>query len=136
MLSYCSVRYSPKVIYLPLAPQFILLPSTHSKSHLYETLITTMLWTSALSLAFAAGALAQGGVTVTNDGTTKVCTVNAIGNNQDDVPNILSAFTTCGTNARVVFPATQTYWIGTRLNPVLSNVDIEWRGTWLVCFIL
>jgi len=91
-----------------------------------------MLLSSAISLLFAAGALAQGGVSVTNNGTSSICTVIARGDSLDDVPNILSAFSECGTNAKVVFPEDQTCWIGTKLNPVLNNVEIEWRGTWLV----
>jgi len=71
-----------------------------------------------------------GGVNVTTDGKIQVCTVHANGNEQDDVPNILKAFTTCGSDSTVVFPEDQTYWIGTKLNPILSNVEIEWRGLW------
>lgn len=91
-----------------------------------------MLWTPALGLIFVAGALAQGGVVVTTNGTNNICTVTANGGNVDDVPNILSAFSTCGTNAKVVFPATQSYWIATKLNPILSNVEIDWYGQWTV----
>lgn len=77
-------------------------------------------------------AVAQGGVVVSNNGTANICTVTPNGNNQDDVPNILSAFSTCGTNAKVVFLEGKTYWIATKLNPLLSNVEIDWHGTWLV----
>ena len=72
-----------------------------------------------------------GGVSVHFEHGVRTCTVTAHGGEHDDVPNILKAFEECGTNGRVVFPTQQTYWIGQKLNPVLHNVDIEWRGTWL-----
>lgn len=62
----------------------------------------------------------------------KVCTVKANGDQQDDVPNILKAFHDCGNGGKIVFPEDQSYWIATRLNPILKNVDIEWRGEWTV----
>lgn len=62
----------------------------------------------------------------------KVCTVKANGNQIDDVPNILKAFHTCGNGGKIIFPEGQSYWIATRLNPILKNVDIEWRGEWIV----
>lgn len=62
-----------------------------------------------------------------------VCTVHANGNQEDDVPNILKAFQQCGNGGTVIFPEDQSYWIATRLNPILNNVVIEWRGKWTVC---
>jgi hypothetical protein len=81
-----------------------------------------------LTTAFAA-ATNKGGVSQKGS----VCTVTALGGNKDDVPNILDAFSRCGKDGTVVFPETENYWIATRLNPVLSNVTIEWRGVWTVC---
>ncbi|KAJ5919448.1 hypothetical protein N7466_010391 [Penicillium verhagenii] len=59
-----------------------------------------------------------------------ICTVKARGNRKDDVPNILEAFKKCNNGGTVVFPEDQSYWIATRLNPVLNDVTIEWRGKW------
>lgn len=80
------------------------------------------------SAAFAAAANETG---VSQNGS--VCTVTALGGNQDDVPNILDAFSRCGTDGTIVFPEGQNYSIATRLNPVVNNVTIEWRGVWTVC---
>jgi galacturan 1,4-alpha-galacturonidase len=76
-----------------------------------------------------------GGVNVTSDGKIQRCTVTANGNHHDDVPHIMQAFKTCGTDGVVVFPEDQTYWIATKLNPILSNVEIEWRGLWQVGYL-
>ncbi|PYI27081.1 galacturan 1,4-alpha-galacturonidase C [Aspergillus indologenus CBS 114.80] len=59
-----------------------------------------------------------------------VCTVKANGHQKDDVPNLLEAFKECGNGGTIIFPEDQSYWIGQRLNPVLNNVAIEWRGKW------
>lgn len=64
---------------------------------------------------------------------TKTCTVKANGDKKDDVPNILEAFQKCGNGGKIVFPESESYWIATKLNPVLENVEIEWRGEWTVC---
>ena len=64
--------------------------------------------------------------------TGNVCTVKARGHQQDDVENILQAFKKCDNGGTVVFPEDQSYWIATRLNPVLTDVKIEWRGKWTV----
>jgi hypothetical protein len=60
--------------------------------------------------------------------------VKAIGNRQDDVPNIQKAFQDCGHGGKIIFPEVEEYWIAQRLNPVVNDVDIEWRGTWTVNF--
>jgi hypothetical protein len=60
----------------------------------------------------------------------KICTVTAKGQQQDDVPQIVQAFKDCGDGGMIVFPENQTYWIATKLNPVVNNVTIEWRGVW------
>ncbi|KAJ5728204.1 hypothetical protein N7493_004534 [Penicillium malachiteum] len=59
-----------------------------------------------------------------------VCTVKARGNKKDDTPNILNAFEKCSGGGTVVFPEDQSYWIATRLNPVIHDVTVEWRGKW------
>ncbi|KAK5023905.1 hypothetical protein LTS07_009031 [Exophiala sideris] len=58
------------------------------------------------------------------------CTVIAKGGQQDDTPQILQAFESCGNGGLIVFPENQTYWIASRLNPVVNDVMIEWRGLW------
>lgn len=78
------------------------------------------------SLVFA------GNVTISKTTGVKTCTVFANGNHEDDVPHIMKAFGACGINGTVVFPEGEIYWIGTKLNPVLSNVIIQWRGLWQV----
>lgn len=62
--------------------------------------------------------------------TGKRCTVLALGNQTDDTPQILSAFESCNNGGTVIFPQSQNYWIGTRLNPILTDVTIEWGGVW------
>lgn len=62
----------------------------------------------------------------------KTCTVKPLGNHKNDVPNILNAFAECGHSGTIVFPENETYWIAERLNPHVHDVNIEWRGTWLV----
>jgi galacturan 1,4-alpha-galacturonidase len=63
---------------------------------------------------------------------SNVCTVKANGHQKDDVPNILKAFQECGNGGKIVFPEDQSYWIATRLNPVVNDVVIEWHGKWTV----
>jgi hypothetical protein len=64
--------------------------------------------------------------------SSNICTVKANGHQKDDVPNILKAFHQCGKGGTIVFPEDQSYWIATRLNPVVNDVTIEWRGKWTV----
>ncbi|KAJ4425175.1 hypothetical protein N0V82_000230 [Gnomoniopsis sp. IMI 355080] len=59
------------------------------------------------------------------------CTLSPLGDNQDDVPQILEAFDECNNGGTVVFPENETFYIATRLNPVIYDVTIEWKGTWL-----
>ena len=56
-------------------------------------------------------------ITISHRGGRKTCTVKALGNGIDDTQSILQAFEQCGNNARVVFPETENYWIGTKMNP-------------------
>lgn len=62
----------------------------------------------------------------------KTCTVLAKGNKTDDTPQILKAFSECNNGGTVIFPSTQNYWIATKLNPVICDVEIQWRGVWTV----
>lgn len=62
----------------------------------------------------------------------KACTLTPIGDSKDDVPQILEAFEACNNGGTVVFPEESTFYIATRLNPVIYDVTIDWRGTWLV----
>ncbi|RAH73559.1 putative extracellular exo-polygalacturonase [Aspergillus aculeatinus CBS 121060] len=85
--------------------------------------------TSAPSLSLLLGLSALGCASnVQKKGN--VCTVKANGHQKDDVPNLLEAFKECGNGGTIIFPEDQSYWIGQRLNPVLNNVAIEWRGKW------
>lgn len=61
----------------------------------------------------------------------KTCTPLPLGGTQDDVPQILAAFEECNHGGTVVFPENATFYIATRLNPVIYDLTIEWRGTWL-----
>lgn len=83
----------------------------------------------ALSLGLALSNAAHAAVIKTSQ---NVCTVRANGNHKDDVPNILRAFHQCGNGGKIIFPEDQSYWIATRLNPVINDVVIEWRGKWTV----
>jgi hypothetical protein len=62
----------------------------------------------------------------------KTCTVQALGNKRDDTPQILDAFRDCNNGGTVVFPEDQNYWIGTKLNPIISDVTVQWKGVWTV----
>ena len=82
---------------------------------------------AALCLASAyAGGVSQSGST---------CTVTANGNQTDDTPNILQAFQQCNDGGTVVFPECESYWIATRLNPVINNIVVEWHGQWTVSIL-
>jgi galacturan 1,4-alpha-galacturonidase len=62
----------------------------------------------------------------------QTCTVRALGNSRDDTPQILKAFQQCNNGGTVVFPEGQNYTNATRLNPVLYDVTVEWKGVWTV----
>lgn len=64
--------------------------------------------------------------------TGKVCTLTPLGLGNDDVPQIIRAFDECNNGGTVVFPPGQTFYIATKLNPVLFDVIIEWKGIWKV----
>jgi galacturan 1,4-alpha-galacturonidase len=65
----------------------------------------------------------------------KICTVNAYGNQKDDTPQILDAFSDCNNGGTVVFPEGENYWVATKLNPIIYDVKVEWRGIWTVRLI-
>lgn len=62
----------------------------------------------------------------------KVCTLNPLGCRKDDTPQILQAFEDCNNGGTVVFPEGKRFYIATRMNPVVSDVTVEWRGLWQV----
>jgi galacturan 1,4-alpha-galacturonidase len=62
----------------------------------------------------------------------QICTVKALGNKKDDTPQILKAFEKCNNGGTVVFPESENYWIGTKLNPIISDVTVDWKGVWTV----
>ncbi|KAI0146084.1 putative extracellular exo-polygalacturonase [Xylariaceae sp. FL1272] len=58
------------------------------------------------------------------------CTVTAIEDETNNTPTILDAFSKCRTGGAIIFPGGEEFWIAERLNPVLDDVVIEWRGQW------
>lgn len=62
----------------------------------------------------------------------KTCALVPNGSGQDDVPQILEAFEECNNGGTVVFPENSTFYIATVLNPVIYDVTVDWKGTWLV----
>lgn len=85
-----------------------------------------------LSLSVIPRAIAQH-ITRSDKGIRPSCTVHSANNNAtDDVPAILEAFEHCGHGGDIVFLPNETYHINSRLNPVVNDVNIEWRGEWLV----
>lgn len=87
----------------------------------------------SLLLASALASLASaGGVSQSTVNGRRQCTVTANGGTKDDVPNILKAFRQCGNGGNIVFPENQNYWIAQKLNPVVNDVRIDWKGIWTV----
>ncbi|KAK3071964.1 hypothetical protein LTR53_007696 [Teratosphaeriaceae sp. CCFEE 6253] len=82
-------------------------------------------------LLFTYSALAQRISHSTRNGRPTCTVYPGKSNATDDVPTILKAFKSCGHGGDVVFPAGQTYHINSRLNPVVNDVTIDWRGEWL-----
>jgi len=83
------------------------------------------------SLASAA-AFGGGGVHYSKVGNRPQCTVLANGGTTNDVPNILKAFDKCGHGGDIIFPQGQNYYIASKLNPVVDDVNINWGGIWTV----
>jgi galacturan 1,4-alpha-galacturonidase len=94
-----------------------------------SNMIATNLWTA---LAFIPSLASAGGVHYSKLGNRPRCTVLANGGTTNDVPNILKAFSKCGNGGNIVFPEGQNYYIASKLNPVVSDVDINWGGIWTV----
>ena len=80
----------------------------------------------------AAGAFAPVSIPRSPASSGKTCTLIPIGNNEDDVPQIVEAFEACNNGGTVVFPENSTFYIATKLNSVIYDVTIDWKGTWLV----
>lgn len=76
--------------------------------------------------------VSAGGVSYTTVSGRKQCIVTANGGNQSDVANLLHAFSECGNAGNIIFPENQNYWIDHKLNPVLNDVYIDWKGIWTV----
>jgi hypothetical protein len=96
--------------------------------------IACLVQASAADLRSPWGAWGNAPTSPINNG--KTCTVNALGNKRDDSPQILQAFEDCNNGGTVVFPEHQTYWIATKLNPIIYDVTVEWKGLWLVYYFL
>ena len=94
--------------------------------------LTRLLVSSLLGAAFAAAYPGPGPLPRSPASSGKVCTVTPLGCKRDDVPQILQAFDDCNKGGTVVFLEGKTYHIATVLNPVISDVTIEWRGLWQV----
>ena len=87
--------------------------------------------TLALSCALLTSVCGQSIDQSTVDGRP-TCTVHAgPDNSTDDTPTIVKAFEQCGTGGNVIFPEDQTYHINSKLNPVLNDCTIDWRGEWV-----
>lgn len=93
-------------------------------------MISTNLWT-LLALATPTVS-AGGGVHYSTHGKRPQCTVLANGGTTNDVPNILKAFSKCGNGGDIIFPENQNYYIASKLNPVVNDVNIDWQGIWTV----
>ncbi|KAK1142869.1 hypothetical protein N8T08_007303 [Aspergillus melleus] len=83
-----------------------------------------------ISLLLLSPAFAASAVKVDTIDGRKTCTVTSLGDEQNDVPNIVSAFAECGSSGTVVFPEGENYWIAEKLTADIEDVEIEWRGTW------
>ncbi|KAI5243005.1 pectin lyase-like protein [Aureobasidium subglaciale] len=73
---------------------------------------------------------AGGGVHYSKHGNRPQCTVLANGGTTNDVPNILKAFSKCGNGGDITFPEGQNYYIASKLNPMVNDVNINWQGIW------
>lgn len=92
--------------------------------------------TRLLSLAVISQTIAQH-ISFSDVHGRPTCIVHPGKNNStDDVPAILEAFERCGHGGDIVFPANETYHINSRLNPVVNDVSIDWKGEWLVGLLI
>ena len=92
---------------------------------MFKTLLFAILWTLSRVDALKPRAPSQASINARQS-----CTVYAKGDKQDDVPQIIDAFNKCGQGGRIIFPEDQVYWINSKLNPIVNDVVIEWRGLW------
>ena len=82
-----------------------------------------------LGIVLLAGAVAAAG-----QSWNKTCIITASGDGTDDAPAIRQAFEDCQQNGNIVFQENTTYNIHTTLQlHNLSNVQVDLRGTLLVC---
>ncbi|KAB5572001.1 glycoside hydrolase family 28 protein [Coniochaeta sp. 2T2.1] len=89
-----------------------------------------LILTLQLFLGLAAGSSLPFPVPRSPSSSGKVCTVNPLGCRKDDTPQILKAFEDCNNGGTVVFPEGKKFYIASRMNPVVSDVTVEWRGLW------
>lgn len=94
-------------------------------------LLLPILALAGFALANNASCLPEN-VQVTRVNGRRTCTVHPRGAEQDDAPVLAKVFKICGSNATVVFPENETFWIASKLHITLENVDIDWRSKWLV----
>lgn len=94
--------------------------------------IVNLLLVSQLALKLVDGSSLPFPVPRSPSSSGKVCTVTPLGCRKDDTPQILKAFEDCNNGGTVVFPEGKKFYIASRMNPVVSDVTIEWRGLWQV----
>lgn len=99
-------------------------------------MLVSNLLSSWQALPLFASLVSAGGVSFATSAGRRQCTVTANGGNTSDVANILHAFSECGSGGNIIFPESQNYWIDTKLNPVVNDVRIDWRGIWTVSGLL
>jgi hypothetical protein len=90
------------------------------------------LWRLLLCVQACIASVASPSDQISTGDNRKQCTVTPLGGKQDDVPNILKAFKECNEGGTVVFPEKMDFWIASKLNPVVRDVNVEWRGRWTV----
>jgi galacturan 1,4-alpha-galacturonidase len=88
------------------------------------------------ALALISSLASAGGVDYSKLGNRPQCTVLANGGTTDDVPNILKAFSRCGNGGDIIFLKGQNYYIASKLNPTVNDVNINWAGIWTVSYLL
>lgn len=106
-------------------------PANINMMHMSSTVLLSLL---GLSSGIAAGVSVPTTPPRSPSDSGKTCTLIPNGDNKDDVPQILEAFEACNDGGTVVFPENSTFYIATKLNPVIYDVTIDWKGTWLVRF--
>lgn len=60
------------------------------------------------------------------------CTVTPLEDGGNDVPAIMEAFDTCGTSGDIIFPEDEQFNMSERVHITATDVQIEWKGEWLV----